>query len=163
MSLGCTTNQGSIVMTEDSKNDDEEVRWTPEGDPDGYSREDITPKDWFLETVLDFAHGMNDEQTGGMVGLTLTSNGAVVSGLAISRAEWIAAIPGRYKQGGASETAPYIEDIFKQSHDAIVERASERDDADLPTRARGFIHMRDVRIGVWLRIHRGAALARVPG
>ena len=122
-------------------------QWDPETDPDGYTYDDISPKDWYLDTVLNFVHGFNDEHPGGIVGLTVTSNGAVVSGLAISRAEWLAGVVDQYKQAGAEDTATYIEKVFKQTHDAVIGRAKGRDEADLPSRARGFLHMKDARIG----------------
>lgn len=121
--------------------------WDPESDPDGYTREDVSPKDWYLDTVLDFVHGFNDEHPGGIVGLTVTSGGVVVSGLAISRAEWMAGVVDQYKQAGADQTAIYIEKVFNQAHDTVVERAKDRDEAGLPSRARGFLHMKEVRLG----------------
>jgi hypothetical protein len=137
-------------MTDANTNPDSEEPmkpWDPETDPDGYTRDDITSKDWYLDTVLNFVHGFNDEHPGGVVGLTVASNGVVVSGLAISRAEWMAAVVDQYKQAGADETAASIEKVFKQAHDMVVEGAKDRDKADLPSRARGFLHMKDARLG----------------
>lgn len=156
------TDESTTTNTEAS-----EKSWEPETDPDGYTRDDISPKDWYLDTVLNFVHGFNDEHPGGIVGLTVTSNGVVVSGLAISRAEWMAGIVNQYKEAGADETAIYIEKVFNQAHDMVIERAKERDDADLPSRARGFLHMKDVRLGtgdVWTQVPlwRGA-LADITG
>jgi len=132
----------------DESETDELTQWDPATDADGYTWDDIRPKDWYLGTVLDFAHGFNDETSGGIVGLTVTSNGALVSGLAISRAEWITVMVELYKQAGASETAGYVKKLFTQAHDEVLDRAKARDEADLPSHARGFLHMKDVRIGV---------------
>lgn len=125
----------------------ESASWDPETDPDGYTYDDIRPKDWYLDTVLNFAHGSDDEGEGGMVGLTVTSGGALVSGLAISRDEWIKRTVDLYRSSGAPDTARYIEELFNKVQNITVDRAKERRDADLPTRVRGFLHMKDVQIG----------------
>lgn len=121
--------------------------WDPATDPDGYTIDEIAPKDWYLDTVLNFVHGFNDEHLEGIVGLTVISSGVVVSGLAISRAEWMAGVVDQYKQAGADDTAVYIDKVFQRTHNMVLERAKERGDADLPSRARGFLHMKDVRLG----------------
>lgn len=121
--------------------------WDPDADPDSYTRDEITPKDWYLETVLDFSHGFNDEHMDGIVGLTVIAGGAVVSGISISRAAWIAGMVDLYTQANVN-TAPHIEKLFNFAHDTVAERAKSREEADLPTRARGFLHMKDARIGV---------------
>lgn len=136
-------------MTElaDNHTPTDPTEWDPSTDPDGYTLDDVRSKDWFLDTVLTFVHGFNDEHPSGIVGLTVTSNGVVVSGLAISRAEWIAGVVGQYNEAGADETAKYIDQVFQKAHNAVIGQAKERDEADLPSRARGFLHMKDVRLG----------------
>ena len=121
--------------------------WTSETDPDGYTVDDISPKDWYLETVLTFVHGLSDQHRGGFVGLTVISGGAVVSGLAISRAEWIASLAEQYEQAGAGDTATYLEKFFSEAHADVVTQAKRRMDAELPVRPRSFLHMKDARIG----------------
>ncbi|MFJ3395292.1 hypothetical protein [Leifsonia aquatica] len=125
----------------------EVAAWDPAADPDGYTWDDVRPKDWYLDTVLNFAHGFSDETVGGTVGLTVTSNGVLVSGLAISRTEWIAATVDQYKQSGAAGTAPYIDKLFNEVHDDVVDAAAKREAARLPRRAQNFLHMKDVRLG----------------
>jgi len=122
--------------------------WDPDTDPDNYTADDIRAKDWFFDTVLNFAHGINDEALGGVIGLTVTSGGVVLSGLAVSRAEWMAGVVDQYKEAGAGETTIYIEKLFNQAHDEVLKHAKRRGEAELPTRARSFLHMKDVRIGV---------------
>ena len=127
---------------------DELTQWDPVNDADGYTLDDVRSKDWFLDTVLNFVHGFNDETPGGFVGLTVTSNGVLVSGLAISLAEWITVMVELYKQAGADETADHVRTLFTQAHNGVLDQAKARDEADLPSLARGFLHMKDVRIGV---------------
>ncbi|MFX7825277.1 hypothetical protein ABTK20_23020, partial [Acinetobacter baumannii] len=66
----------------------------------------------------------------------------------ISRAEWITRTTKLYAQAGAEETGSYVEKIFRQVHDEGLERAKARDAAGLPSAARRFLHMKDVRLGV---------------
>lgn len=126
---------------------DAQQLWDPSNDPDGYTDGTVERKDWYLDVVLTVAHGGSDQHSEGLVGLTVTSNGAVVSGLAISRSAWIAGVAEQYQNSGASETATAIAETFDLLHNNAVNEASRRRDADLPTATRKFLHMRDARIG----------------
>lgn len=119
--------------------------WDPAVDPDGYAREDVAPKDWYLDTVLNFVHGMDDSHEGS-VALTVQSDGAVVSGQAISRKEWIERITRQYDQAGAAETGKHIDNLFNLMHTRAVTKHGERVAAGLPTAARRFLHMKDAHI-----------------
>ncbi|PRB02293.1 hypothetical protein [Microbacterium sp. MYb64] len=130
-------------------------RWTPDTDPDGYTLDDVDAKDWYLHTALNFIHGMDDKHLGSF-GLTVTSNGVVVSGLAISRAEWITAQVELYKNAGVPDVAEHVEKLFTDAHEGFVKEAERRNEAGLPARVRGFVHMKDVRLGS------GAATTQVP-
>jgi hypothetical protein len=122
-------------------------KWDPNTDPDGYTWDDISPKDWYLDTVLNFVLGFSDEYEGGSVGLTVQSNGVTVSGMAISRTEWIAGIVGQYAQAGAEDTGKYIKQLFEQANAQAIDGDKERQKAELPTTARRFLHLKDARIG----------------
>jgi hypothetical protein len=79
----------------------------------------------------------------------------------------MAGVVDQYRQAGADETAVYIEKVFNHAHDLVIERAKGRGEADLPSRARRFLHMKDVRLGtgdVWTQVPlwRGA-LADITG
>jgi hypothetical protein len=120
-------------------------KWSPEGDPDGYTWDDIQAKDYLLESLLDFFVGFDDEGSGA-IGITVQSNGATVSGIAISRRAWIDAMKVTMD---ASMTGGYNEalgTVFDKTAEHITGIYKRRDEADLPTRKRGFIHMRNVRI-----------------
>lgn len=54
-------------MTDESvtpEPDDEPAKWDPESDPDGYTWEDVRPKDFLLDVVLDFGVGDREEPGG---------------------------------------------------------------------------------------------------
>lgn len=123
-------------------------RWGPETDPDGYTLDDIRLKDWYLDTVLSFAHGLDDENSDGALPLTVTSNGVVVSGFAISRSAWMVGVADQYKQAGAAEIATYVEKMFKEAHDDVVAQAKGRVEANLPSIPRRFLHMKDAQFVV---------------
>ncbi len=131
------------------------LRWTPStkspgpppsNDPDGYTEDTVERKDWYLDVVLTLAHGGSDQHTEGLVGLTVTSNGAVVSGLAISRSAWIAGVAEQYQNSGVGEAGTVLAETFKSFHDGVVNEADRRRKAELPTAARKFLHMKDARI-----------------
>lgn len=137
-------------MTNDAASTDpvvvEQEPWDPSNDPDGYSEDTVERKDWYLDVVLTLAHGASDQHKDGFVGLTVTSSGAVVSGLAISRAAWIAGVAEQYQNSGAGETAKVLAETFNSFHDGVVSEANRRREAELPTAARNFLHMKDSRI-----------------
>ncbi len=145
--------------------DDDVQPWDPDTDPDGYDYERVKRKDWYLDLALDLTFGMDDDNAEGFIGLTITSNGALVSGLAISRRAWIDATVEQYKQAGADES--WIQKFYTEFHEDNLAEAKRRRDARLPQQARRFLHMRDVRIGtatdyVQVPLWRGA-LADVTG
>ncbi|MGA1813725.1 hypothetical protein VH571_15190 [Frondihabitans sp. 4ASC-45] len=39
--------------------------WSPETDPDGLTFEDVEPKDWYLDVLLDMALGRKDDRAEG--------------------------------------------------------------------------------------------------
>lgn len=121
--------------------------WSEENDPHGYRRADIVPKDYFLETLLNFIVGSNDDAAG-HIGLTVTSAGVVVSGIAISRTEWMKLTLDALDEGdGEGENAlkTAVEGIWRTRVEAAVAQNDARFESGLPTSARTFIHMRDVR------------------
>lgn len=118
-------------------------KWDPATDPDGYTREDVSPKDFLLDVLLDSTLGTR-EDGGGSFSLTVTLGGQVVSGTAISRGEWMDSVASQYDQAGGGD---FIRKAFDMVQGQIVEEQERREAADLPTGARGFLHMRDVRVG----------------
>jgi hypothetical protein len=143
------TDETTATTDESAPNtSDEALPWDPDTDPDGYTLDDVSAKDLFLDILLDFSHGSSDEHTGGRLGLTVISGGTVVSGIAISRAEWVSIIVDLYKQPGTAGTAPHVEKLFNSVQDGVEAQAKSREGAGLPARARGFLHMKDARLGV---------------
>lgn len=119
--------------------------WSEATDPDGYTRDDVLPKDWYLKTILDMYVGINDEHTGS-IGVTVTSGGAVISGIAISRKVFIERSIELMREAGAPTVADGMDTLWSTVNDQIVAEANRRDDAELPARARRFLHLRDARI-----------------
>jgi hypothetical protein len=132
-------------MTDDATDPDtadEPAKWDAASDPDGYTRADVRSKDFLLDVLMDFVFG-DKEEAGGSFGLTVTLGGQVVSGMAITRGEWMDAVASQYEGAGGTE---YLRQVFTKVHEGIVADDERREAADLPSRARRFIHMRDVRI-----------------
>ncbi|MGA1813726.1 hypothetical protein VH571_15195 [Frondihabitans sp. 4ASC-45] len=77
----------------------------------------------------------------------MTSNGAIVSGLAISRTEWLATVLDQYEQnitGGNGSGG--LREVFEFGHKDSLERADRREKLEIPALARGFLHMKNARI-----------------
>ncbi len=125
--------------------DDDVQRWDPNTDPDGYDRKRVMRKDWYLDLALDVYFSMDDDNPEGVIGLTITSNGFLVSGLAISRRAWIDATVEQHKQVGSDVS--WMEEYFNEFHEDTVAEGKRRREAGLPHQARQFFHMKDVRIG----------------
>ncbi|CAL4859993.1 hypothetical protein [Microbacterium sp. MM2322] len=121
------------------------VKWDPASDVDGYAWEDVRSRDPYLDFMLDRYFDVAD-QARGALGLTLMVGGAVVSGIAISRAEWIERTLTDFQPSNSAVVEEYLRPIWSHLHDHTVEESNRRDEADLPTRARRFIHLREVRI-----------------
>lgn len=135
-------------MTDDtvSTPDDEAVeKWDPETDPDGYTWDEVEPKDWYLDTLLSLTLGVADDRLDSFMTLTVISNGAVVSGRAISRQAWVAGTIAQYEQAGVEGSG--ISETFAKLNDGEAAEVKRRRDAELPILARRFLHMKDVRIG----------------
>lgn len=134
-------------LTTETTEDAEREPWDPENDPDGYTREDVQPKDIYLDTLLTFLIGSND-QGGGSVGLTIQLNGSLVSGLAISRKAWLDATIASLTSAAGEGLGGPVGTVYNVINEKQLERYERRDSADLPTRRRDFIHMKDVRVTV---------------
>jgi hypothetical protein len=119
-------------------------KWDPASDPDGYTPAEVRSLDLLLDAVLDFGIGRREEP-GGSFNLTVTLGGQVVSGKAISRGEWADAVAAQYEQGGGTE---HLRKVFDMVNKRIIEDQERREEADLPTLGRRFLHMKDVRIGI---------------
>lgn len=117
-------------------------KWDPATDPDGYTSDDVAPKDFMLDAVLNFVHGMKDEDRGSF-GLTVTLGGQVLSGRAISRTEWTEGVAAQYE---ASNGTKHLREVYDQVNATVTTRHEERRAADLPPRARRFLHMSDVQV-----------------
>lgn len=121
--------------------------WDPSNDPDGYTHEDVQPKDIYLQTILGFYTGSND-QGEGAIGMTLQLNGSIVSGIAISRKTWMDATIKSLTTAAGTEMGEAVSSVFDLINDKYIERHDKRDQADLPLRRREFVHMKDVRVTV---------------
>lgn len=133
-------------MTEDNTDvGDPNVKQYPgPDDPDGYTKEDVTPKEGYLDLVLDLFVGFADEHRGA-VWITITSNGAVLSGIAISRSEWIERLTDQLRASGYAG-ADQVREVFDKMQQEFVDEWNRRDSEDLTGITRGFIHLRDVRV-----------------
>ncbi|EED6225713.1 hypothetical protein XM82_004784 [Salmonella enterica subsp. enterica serovar Haifa] len=130
--------------------ENEREPWSPENDPDGFTLEDIRPKDWYLDTLLDLIVGPTD-QNAGSISMTLQVGGAVVTGMVISRKEWIdTTVESLHKASGDSiqPLGDGIRKLYDFANSNTTERHDRRDAEELPLAARRFIHMRDVHITV---------------
>lgn len=120
--------------------------WDEASDPDGYTRAEVLPNDWYLDTLLSFFVG-DDDSDEGAVGITVTTAGAVVSGIAISRMAYIERSLNLLRESGSREDlVAAVETVWNRGATQVVDEANRRRKADLPPRARRFIHLRDARV-----------------
>lgn len=113
-------------------------------DPHGYTKEDVTGTDFYLDEILRASFGdFNDVE--GSIGLTFTLEGALVSGIAISAKMWsrlFAESLGAARPKFGDHFAELTDDMASRTKKALESRIAE----DRPLAAFRFIHMRDVRI-----------------
>jgi hypothetical protein len=122
-----------------------------ENDPDGYTLDDVTPKDRYLNAFLLFILGSHDDGLDGSFGITLTTTGGTVSGIAITREAWIEGIKSQLRHvttESNQETFDAIDTVFTGFSRMASEKSRERDANELPIAPRQFIHLRDAHLGV---------------
>jgi hypothetical protein len=134
------------ITTEPTVEGDATEEWSPATDPDGYTLDDVAAKDWYLDTLINFMLGRDDQEPGEL-GLTVQSNGVLVSGMVISRPVWIEGNLKKLIDGTKGEpVSGSLGELFNETNDWLASEVNRRLEADLPYRVRKFLHMRDVRI-----------------
>lgn len=127
--------------------DETVVPWDEASDPDGYTRAEVMPNDWYLDTLLDFFVGDNDDNDEGAIGITVTTAGAVVSGIAISRKAYIErSVELLRRSDTRDDLVEAVETVWNLGATQTIDEANRRRKTDLPPRARRFIHLRDARV-----------------
>lgn len=114
-------------------------------DPHGITDADIQSKDGFLDLLMSLYIGFDDSWEGA-IGMTIQSQGAVISGTVISRVEWSRRVVEELRNGGGGEAADRLGQLYDKTNNRLLEEWKDRDEQDLLGRARRFIHMRDARI-----------------
>lgn len=108
---------------------------------DGYE----LPKDLYLDVLMDFTLGYNNDSQEGSFGITLVVQGQAVSGLAISHDAWTREFVQQV--GGANEVlGNAMETLFTTLQAHAFEEESQGDPADKPRPVRRFIHLRDATV-----------------
>lgn len=127
--------------------DESAARWVEANDPEGYTQAENSPKDWYLDTLLDFFLGDKDDEDEGAIGFIVTSASTVVSGIAISRKAYIERSVQMLRKSGSREgIAEAVETLWRFGANQTIDEANRRQEAGLPARARSYIHMRDARV-----------------
>ena len=119
--------------------------WDEATDPDGYTREDVVPRDIYLDLIISMVTGEDDRREDGAIGLTMQVGGHTVSGLVISRAEWISRFTDSMAEAG-DDVSKAVNRAFRHFHDQGGEERARREAAGLPAGTRAFVHMKEVRI-----------------
>lgn len=114
-------------------------------DPDGYTDEDISSKDFVLDVVMSGYVGFKDELEGS-ISMTIQCGGNIVSGMVISETAWTSLMCEQLREGGSPALADAAEEALLRRLADAGEEHDRRDAADLNGRARRFIHMQDAKI-----------------
>jgi hypothetical protein len=110
-----------------------------------HTRESDASRDWLLSVVMDLTLGLRDEKVDASFGVTLMVRGLLVSGLVISRDEWIANTVDSIAEESripADRVNAIWHTITKSAEDLRVENAL----SGLHSDPRKFIHLKDVRV-----------------
>ena len=140
-------------MTEETPAPEAEAkkpRWSRKTDPDRAHRRDLTPHDLLLEDLL----SLTIDVPGGIennIGVSLIVDGVLVMGSAIPREKWAELYVEQIRQAtamGESGTvlADGLEKLTKFRFEKGRETHDRRRNADLPTPAQRFLHLRDARV-----------------
>jgi hypothetical protein len=123
-------------------------KYRVKNDPDGFTLKQLVPKDRALDYLLHLYVGFDDDADGS-IGVTVTSNGIVVSGIAVSRKAWIEGNLQLIREGGGEEngSAASLEKLWAMMIDDAEKLRKKRRKRKLPLPARRYIHLKDARIG----------------
>lgn len=116
-----------------------------EGEKDEDLFDDQPAKDLVLVLLLDLILGFNDEMEENNFGLTVTSNGAVVSGLAVSRRRWSRELAGLLEDG-APQVSEALAGWLTKAFDRTSELNEKRLQNDVSPVSRTFLHLSKARI-----------------
>jgi hypothetical protein len=125
------------------------MKWDEASDPDGLTKSDMRPRDWMLQSALEYLLGRLEEHEENSFSATFVVGGQVVSGLVIGRRAWMAEQEKALSQdgGAAEQLGIFMRTLF----DEVIGRADEstrrRDEADLPRPATTFFHMKRAKVG----------------
>lgn len=114
-------------------------------DPDGFTLDDVQPRDGYLDILLSAMNGFKDELEGSF-GVTLVVGGSVVSGTAIGRKEWIRLFVESLQDNGADFLVKVLGDTWPDAQKYFENDYDRRDALNLRTRKRAFIHLKDARV-----------------
>lgn len=129
----------------DSNNADAVEPYDYDSDPSGLTQAEALGPDWLLDAIIDFSVGRDEEFAPGAISVTFTVKGALVTGTLISRLAWVkdqvASLPPQAKNLGEFIDA-LTDGVWKNE----LDRKAKREAENRPSRAREFIHMRDVTV-----------------
>lgn len=127
------------------------------GDPDGLTLEDFRRTDPILAALLTVALGEDDADAS--IGITVSTRGTVVTGLAVSLARWTKLWTSRIRdvegaEGLADALAPIAASWVEQRAAMVARRTGE----DLPTPGSVYLNLKDavlwtggqrIAVGMW--------------
>lgn len=125
------------------------MRWDEASDPDGVTKSDTRPKDWMLQSALEYLLGRLEEHEENSFSATFVVGGQVVSGLVIGRRAWMTEQEKALSRDGAAaeQLGVFMRTLFDDVIGRWEESTLRRDAADLPRPATSFFHMKQATIG----------------
>jgi hypothetical protein len=112
---------------------------------DLYGPEDFSAKDFYLDTLIDFIAGPDNDAPDSSMSMTLTVNGTVVTGDLISAGRWAEQV-----LQSITDAVEPIGKAFRRVHEAATDfdkkRTAEREALDQPPIARRFVHLQSVQL-----------------
>lgn len=117
---------------------------TEESPVDPATAEEVTPKDWMLENIVDIFSG-EDDNSRNALSITLQTNGATVSGVLISVGEYLERM-GKEFEASPVPDLKVLAEAWWRAMESLTTTAKNRREAGFPPIRRRYIHMKDVRI-----------------
>ncbi|NJC23627.1 hypothetical protein BJ994_002703 [Arthrobacter pigmenti] len=134
-------------MTDASPSTDDDIQlYDFTDDADGITREMVSPRDFQLETLLDFAFGVDDEMKEGMISLTVHSQGTVISGTAIHPDAWADEMVENMAPIGDGGLSMGFKKVYENVAENREEMRARRTGKYRPWPARRYLHMKEVLI-----------------
>ncbi|WP_134324546.1 hypothetical protein [Cumulibacter soli] len=126
--------------------DDDNATWTPQTDPDGYTRAELRPRDNLLNSLLSIIFDSEAIPDEASFSMTVVTGGALVSGIVVSQAVFARRVSDGLRQANGGDNFAFIVDEIVNAQSELDAEIKAGRDGIAPAIPVRYLHMRDVTV-----------------